>query len=307
MFTMVKTLKPACPSARLAIFEGTIVDAEPLSDRTALDNTPRQRITNRGGGYAEDVEVVPAANGHLLLLDGPASVVTQVRLTDARYTSSWARGRHQLLGGGPGPTQATNKLLELLGEVLSLRCGPQLDFALAVDWYKSPIDGVDSKDWPNTATGELVHRGKYWYKTAVQSAKLRACGRALVERLVPVVRRHPLLEHVDAVVAVPGHDAKVVNFGGRLAHAVALELPKPFVRCGAVAEFRPQAKALDLAKRAAMIDGQFVCTERLDGQSVLIVDDVFGSGSTAEETARALRAAGAARVACLCAVRTMRS
>jgi len=253
------------------------------------------------------VEVVATANGHMLLLDGPVSIVTQVRLTDPRYVLKNALGRHKLLGIDPNPTPATNRLLDLLSGVLSLRCGPQLDYALAVDWYKSPVDGVAPKNWPNTPTGDLVHRGKYWYKAAADSARLRECGLALVDRLVPVINQHPLLDHLDAVAAVPGHDSKVVSFGSRLADAVARRLRKPFVRCGALAEFRPPAKSLDLADRSSMIDGQFVCTERLDRQSLLIIDDVFGSGSTTAETARALREAGATRVASLCAVRTMRS
>ena len=51
--------------------------------------------------------------------------------------------------------------------------------------------------------------------------------------------------------------------------------------------------------------GQFRCPEDVFGQRILIVDDVRASGATAEETARALRAAGARRVASIAAIRTM--
>jgi hypothetical protein len=306
MFTAVKS-EVGVSSARLAKFEGTIADTGPIGDRKALDSTPRERISNRGGGYARDVEVVPTATGHMLQVGGPASIVTQIRLTDLRYTQMESLGRHRLRGVGQSPTRPVIQLLDLLRDVLSLPCGPQLDYALALDWYKKPIEGVVPTAWPNTPTGQLVKAGKYWYAASNHAVKQIQCGVKLVDRLLPVIGQHPLLNRVDAVAAVPGHDSKVVSFGGRLAAAVAKRLSKPVVRCGALSEFRPPAKRLDLAERAAMIDGQFVCAERLDGQSLLVIDDVFSSGSTAEETARALRAAGATRVASLCAVRTMRS
>ncbi|WP_291418817.1 phosphoribosyltransferase family protein [Actinophytocola sp.] len=91
-----------------------------------------------------------------------------------------------------------------------------------------------------------------------------------------------------------------------LAAAVARRLDKRLVRCAALADFRTPAKSLDPAGRASVIDNQFVCREDLSGLSLLIVDDVYGSGSTVAETARAVRAAGAVQVASLCAVRTMR-
>lgn len=48
--------------------------------------------------------------------------------------------------------------------------------------------------------------------------------------------------------------------------------------------------------RAANVQGTFAVLHRLDGQNILLVDDVFTTGATMGEAARALKARGAARV-----------
>lgn len=271
-----------------------------------MESTPRARISNRGGDYVRDVHVSPLANGHILRLHAPDGAVDQIRLTDPRYVLIDSSQPRRLRGGGQRPTAATSQLLTVLRDVVTLPGGGDLDYALAVDWYKEPVDGVASVDWRNTTIGDLVHRAKYWYKKPEDIAKLRECGWALVDVLVPVVNRHPLLREVDVISAVPGHDSNVVSFGARLAAAVANALGKQSIRCTDRAGFRTPAKSVDPAERADMIRNRFRCAEALDHRSVLIVDDVYSSGTTATETARALRVAGATRVASLCAVRTLR-
>jgi hypothetical protein len=49
-------------------------------------------------------------------------------------------------------------LLELLGGVVSLPSLQPIKFAIALDWYKTPVDGVNSNNWPNTEIGDLVSR-----------------------------------------------------------------------------------------------------------------------------------------------------
>lgn len=48
--------------------------------------------------------------------------------------------------------------------------------------------------------------------------------------------------------------------------------------------------------RAANVRGTFAVLHRLDGQNILLVDDVFTTGATMGEAARALKVCGAARV-----------
>lgn len=79
----------------------------------------------------------------------------------------------------------------------------------------------------------------------------------------------------------------------------------PLVRCTSRQEFRAPVRSLEFSARAGALSGQFRCPDDVSGQRILIVDDVYASGATAEETARALRAAGADEVASIAAIRTM--
>lgn len=66
----------------------------------------------------------------------------------------------------------------------------------------------------------------------------------------------------------------------------------------------PPQQSLALGARRRNIRGAFVASRRLDGASVIVIDDVMTSGSTMDELARVLRAAGAARVHALVVART---
>lgn len=175
--------------------------------------------------------------------------------------------------------------------------------AIALDWYKIPPDGVDSH-WRNTTSGDLVHRGKYWYKSDVEQQGI--AGRTLARFACETVRAHARLICSAVVLDVPGHDSKQVSFGSRLAATVAMDTSKRFVKVAARDVFRAQAKAMDAAQQAESLRDQFEVQESLVGTSVLIVDDVFRSGASMKEVARAAKAAGALSVYGLAAVRTMR-
>ncbi|MDG4667339.1 phosphoribosyltransferase family protein [Mycobacterium sp. 236(2023)] len=210
---------------------------------------------------------------------------------------------HRFEGAGRAPTADILGLLELLHGAVTVPSGDSLDFALALDWYNKIVDG---RIGPHTELADLVHRGKYWYKGASDAEKLKKVGWAVVDELAGFIGQHPVLRSVDAIAAAPGHDAKVVSFGARVAAGVSIRRGIPLVRCGSHQEFRTPAKSLEPAARAGALGGQFACAEDVYGQRVLIVDDVHGTGATAEETARALRTAGASQVMSLSAVRTMK-
>lgn len=63
-------------------------------------------------------------------------------------------------------------------------------------------------------------------------------------------------------------------------------------------------KRLGRAARSGPRAGRYACTQRLDGQTVAVVDDVMTTGATLNAVAKALRAAGAAQVLGIVVART---
>lgn len=259
--------------------------------------------SNAGGGYVTVHHHGPAPGGHVLSLSGPEGAVTQVRLTDPTYTVECSMAdHHSLSGAGSHPALETSSLLELLSGALTVPCGGSLDFAIALDWFNHVVDGAVAD---HTDLAALVHRSKHVYTPLGDVQKLKQAGRAVVDEISEFVGRHPVLRGVDAIAAPPGHDPAALSFGARVAAGVAMRRDLPLVRLTSGQDVRAPIRGLEFAARAGALGGQFRCPDDVSGQRVLIVDDVYASGATAEETARALRAAGADQVASIATIRTM--
>ena len=258
---------------------------------------------NDGGRYVAAYRHEPAPGGHLLSVSGPAGAIAQVQLVDSTYTlrDSTTDG-HSLYGTRSHPTRETSALLELLSGALTVPCGGSLDYAIALDWFNTIVDGAIAD---LTGLADLVHRSKHEYAPLGDVVNVREAGGAVVEEIAEFVGRHPLLKRVDAIAAPPGHDPGVLGFGSRVASGVAMRRGIRFVQCTAPQGSRAPIRSLAFSARDGVLGGRFRCPDDLLGQRVLIVDDVYASGATAQETARALRAAGAAHVASVAAIRTM--
>jgi predicted amidophosphoribosyltransferase len=237
-------------------------------------------------------------------------VVAQLQLADPSYEDlGLAQGVRTLRGAGKVPSPAVQELIALLRDLLTLSCpGDTLEFALALDWTKLPTDGDNPYLWPRTEVYDLIHEAKYKCWQPHNAARQRLLGGALADRLSAVIAHHSVLRAFDVVAAAPDHDRLRSGFGSRLAGGVARRQQLPFVRCHGAAPFRTPVKELEHGRRAEHLHGQFRCRDDLVvGRAVLVVDDLYSTGATAAETARALQEAGAARVACLCGVKTLRS
>lgn len=248
--------------------------------------------------------------GHILWLRGPASVARQIRKIAPHYQdlcgiaadSGWT---HALYSTEANPNDEVQNALEVLPEILTLQRCPKLDFALALDWYKIPDNTVDSYAWRNTPNGELVHRGKYLYKNNREEQS--KVGMQLVQNMCDVFPRHSALDRATVVLDVPGHDSERLSFGSRLASTVANATGKTMVKVCSKSKFRPEAKNLTAPERLEIFRDEFFITDDIRGSRVVIIDDVYKSGTSMGAVADTARQAGAFTVVGFAAVRTLSS
>lgn len=137
----------------------------------------------------------------------------------------------------------------------------------------------------------LAIRLKYGRKVAI--------ARTMAHHMAPLVKGDP-----DALlVPVPLHRTRLWNRGFNQAALVARALSKRLnIRSNALALRRtrrtPALKGMSPAQRRKTVAGAFRVLDKgaVAGKTVILVDDVVTTGSTADSCARALKRAGAARV-----------
>ena len=155
-------------------------------------------------------------------------------------------------------------------------------------------------DTTRSALGELAYQLKY--NNQPQAADQIAAIMAAFFSDKPAV-----LAGIDLVVPVPASTLRPVQPVNVIASKLAANLRKPFSE-SAVRKTRetPTLKNItDLAQRREALDHAFDGDRaQLGGKGVLLVDDLYRSGSTANAVTLAIIAAGAARVCFLAATRT---
>lgn len=146
----------------------------------------------------------------------------------------------------------------------------------------------------------VVLRLKYGGRTAFAETAARAMA-----RLVP--------EDATLVVPVPLHRWRLWSRGFNQAALIAEALATPRVRADVDLLKRTRAtpvmRGLGRTGRAKAVAGAFALAsgarERLKGRHVVLVDDVYTTGATANACARVLLRGGAAKVTLLCWARVI--
>jgi hypothetical protein len=199
---------------------------------------------------------------------------------------------------GPLDARLVN-LLDNLATVMSIGRKPTaLDHCFALDFYKRPVEELESIHWPNTEAGDLVQRSKYWTGHASHSA-----FKSLITRMSAFVQAHPLLAGASCVVSVPGRIGGQAGHGERLAKGVAAGSGKAFYPTRALYGQREAAKEGSPLR----IDQVDVDSAVFFDDAVIVVDDVIRSGNSMNAVATSARTKGAVQVYGLAAAKTLRN
>jgi len=165
---------------------------------------------------------------------------------------------------------------------------PSYDYARAAGRYQGPL---------RDALLALKFRG------------VRALARPLAD-LVLAECAAALSADVEALVPVPLARARERERGFNQARLVADRLGPRLgvpVRARWLARARDTVPQTDLSAsaRRANVAGAFVASSSASGRHIVVIDDVLTTGATVAECARALRAAGAARVGVVTVARVL--
>lgn len=163
-----------------------------------------------------------------------------------------------------------------------LKRPPQFDATVAALLYAFPGDRL---------VQALKYRAQLPLAGYFADALAQAVGRSASGALLPI----------DLIIPMPLHPRRMARRGfnqaAEIGRRLAQQLQRPFSHAAIrrIRDTPPQAE-LPVARRRANVRGAFQAESNLIGARLAVVDDVMTTGETADEIARVLKRAGAARV-----------
>ena len=181
--------------------------------------------------------------------------------------------------------------LNLLRDSVSMLDAADESFAMGMHWYRD----LDRR----SDLGELVYQAKSYRRGSGN----RRQANLLSERIVAWLESNPRYRRADAVAPIPpGNADKDYDLPSLMARRVAHALGLRLLQIGSARRSPQKGREEDLSR--SVITGRFNVPHGLAGLTVVLLDDLYDSGATITEGARALRAAGAHTVLALTATKT---
>jgi hypothetical protein len=174
-------------------------------------------------------------------------------------------------------------------------------FALDMHQVAPPYGGLE-----RTEIGLLVYTAKY---EKIDHDRREAARAALVDKVVHAVRENPLFFCIESVCAVPsskkvGGNTLPKLIGASVASALKVPFaPQSIVKTKSTADI----KNAPLGDKRGALEGSFLVERTLvENRNILLIDDIYQSGTTIGYITELIRASGAKRALVLAAVKTLR-
>ncbi|MDT8914260.1 phosphoribosyltransferase [Amycolatopsis sp. PS_44_ISF1] len=262
------------------------------------------RRANRLTAY----QLVKSNDVHTLKIQGSQDVIDHVVGAWPRLVARPAAGDDKnrwsgLLRMDFEPNEDLRAFLEFMTEALALRVKipASPDGALALDFYsKSTADDPQRREYTQVARAIRVAKRYQWASDEAASE----AEQFLANRMIDAIRRHPWYQTATRIVAAPGHTPEA-GTSTRLAEALSSHFDKPLVEVRTRHQYRPATKDMSPHERGSLT-GEFRIFEDLTDRTVLIIDDIYHTGSTLTGLARAAKRVGAKTVLGLVAARNVR-
>ena len=140
--------------------------------------------------------------------------------------------------------------------------------------------------------GKIVHSWKYRYAEELKDVLEELIGDFIVDK-------DYLFSDIDYIIPIPLHKKRLAERGFNqaqiLADILGQELGRPVSEVLEREQYTVQQARLDKGQREKNVRSAFVSVSHVSG-NILLVDDVFTTGSTMQEAAKVLLESGAEKV-----------
>lgn len=194
------------------------------------------------------------------------------------------------------------QFLRLLQRSVTIEDSADESHALSIHALPHSSDEPDTPNWQNTAVGKLVVAAKSYHLASGSKPKTKE----LAALFIDWIARHPRYRRADVVVSPPPSNAsKTFDLPEVVATEIERRLDILQVNCAMDGDVVPQKSLRDNSEaKLKNLSGKYRVKQDLVGKTVLLVDDIYETGATISELARACRSAGAATILSLTATKT---
>ena len=189
--------------------------------------------------------------------------------------------------------KSLENLLKVFGRCITIEDGLDESHALSPHSPKNEDD-----EFYRSKVGTLVNQAKDY--TRRQPFQDRPATQQLVARVMNFIDKHPRYRRANAIAFAPSSNPSTTQtLPSTVARVIAKELRKPLispVRKVAIPSQKDYEESEAEKTRSEVQLNTVQITRPIRGEKIVIIDDLYETGSTMGEVARALRDSGATEV-----------